>query len=125
MPYSKPVILVVDDDPAICALLKRSLLNDKWELSVFTSPEEALEYGKNNRIDLVITDICMPQITGTELISKIKDAKPDIPVIVISSSIDADVMEKIAKHGVVDYFEKPFDINALKNRVIAKLSTSC
>jgi len=122
MPYSKPVIMVVDDDPAICALLKRSLVNNQWELSVFTSPEQALEYGKNNRIDLMITDISMPEMTGTELISRIKASKPDIPVIIISSSIDANVMEENARHGVVDYFKKPFNLDALKSRVMAKLS---
>lgn len=114
--------MVVDDDPAICALLKRSLVNNKWEVNVFNSPQEALEYGKNNRIDLMITDISMPQLTGTELISKIKASKPDMPIIVISSSINDDVIEKTAKHGLIDYFRKPFDLISLKNRVIAKLS---
>jgi len=122
MPYLKPVIMVVDDDPSICALLKRSLVNNQWELTVFTSPQEALEYGKNNRIDLVITDISMPEMTGQELIREIKSVKPEIPVIVISSSIDANVIEETARHGVVDYFRKPFDMAALKSRVMAKLS---
>jgi CheY-like chemotaxis protein len=122
MPYSKPVIMIVDDNPAICALLKRLLVNNKWEITVFDSPEEALQYGKNNRIDLMITDISMPKMTGQELIRQIKSVKPDIPVIVMSSAIDAQVMEETAKHGVVDYFRKPFDIAALKSRVMAKLS---
>lgn len=122
MIFLKPVIMVVDDDPSICALLKRSLINNKWEINVFDSPEQALEYGKNNRIDLMITDISMPQMTGTELIRGIKSIKPDIPVIVMSSAIDAGVLEETAKYGVVDYFRKPFDLPALKSRVMAKLS---
>lgn len=122
MPYSKPVIMVVDDDPDVCALLKHSLVNHKWEVSVFENPQAALEYGKNNRIDLVITDINMPQMTGQELIREIKSAKPEIPVIVMSSAINPYIMEETALHGVVDYFRKPFDLTALKNRIMAKLS---
>src|SRR4030043_2098332 len=101
-------ILVVDDDPAICNLITR--LMDKYGCSViaYESGKEALDNFQENKFDVVVTDIVMPVVSGTEILGRIRDINPDVPVILMTGYTDFDTAVDAIKKGVFDLIIKPF-----------------
>lgn len=84
MPDRKSVILCVEDEP-IPLLLRRSVLEKfGFEVVSANSATQALEILDSQAIDLVLTDLLMPGLSGTELAREIKRRKPDVPVVLLS-----------------------------------------
>lgn len=106
-------ILVVDDSAVIRSAVNRVLQIAKIPAETIYHAEngkKALEILNENWVDLVITDIHMPEMGGIELIDSIK-SKPDlkdIPVIVISTEGNPARIEELASKGVTGYLRKPF-----------------
>ncbi|HPO50118.1 MAG TPA: response regulator, partial [Spirochaetota bacterium] len=102
-------ILIVDDDLVILEILKKTL-ESVTNFNIFTAdnPGLALDLVKNNDIDLSITDCFLPLINGLELIKNINDIKPDIPSIMISGSVDPEIIVKsINSNMVFGFLKKP------------------
>src|SRR4030043_639865 len=101
-------ILVVDDDPAICNLITR--LMDKYGYSViaYESGKEALDNLQENKFDVVVTDVVMPVVSGTEILARIRDTNPDVPVILMTGYTDFDTAVDAIKKGVFDFIIKPY-----------------
>lgn len=84
MPEAKPVILCVDDE-AIPLILRKSVLEKSgYNVIAAKSAAEALERLDQQPIDLVLTDLLMPGLSGTELARQIKQRKPGLPVVLLS-----------------------------------------
>lgn len=113
-------ILVVDDEEDILWSLKEFLVNDELQAQVITagSGEEALEKLARERIDLVITDIKMPGISGFDLLVEIKNRFPYIAVIVMTAFPSSEFKRESLLKGGIYFVEKPFDIRVLRQRVI-------
>ena len=113
-----PWILTVDDNPSLLRLVG-SILGDHYNLYRASSGEEALEVLAEHRIDMVISDVMMPGITGLELCGHIKSSPETqmIPVILLTAR--GETSEKIEGLGVGadDYIGKPFDPDELRARV--------
>jgi len=77
-------ILVVDDDKMQCTLIKRILQKEGHIVYAATSGNEGLQIADSKKIDLVFTDIVMPEMDGIELIRKLLATNEDLPVVVIS-----------------------------------------
>lgn len=116
-------LLIVDDEETIRFSLSQAFITSdaEYEVSVASDALEALEKLKKYDFDLVITDIMMPGMDGFELIKKLKQYKPNIPVIVITAYGDEEKEQKSKKLNVVEYIEKPFDIHAIREKVFRLL----
>lgn len=101
-------ILVVDDDHAVCNFI--STLLNKYGYSVIAceSGKEALAKLQDNKIDAVLTDIIMPEVSGVEILEKIHNTNPDIPVILMTGYPDVDTAVDAIKKGVFDFIVKPY-----------------
>ena len=94
---------------------------------IFDSPYDALEYIEKSNVDVVITDVKMPQMNGIELCEKIKSIKNDIIIVLFSAYKDFEAVRSAIKYGIFDYITKPIDYNRLKElcvRINEKISQS-
>jgi DNA-binding NtrC family response regulator len=105
-----PDILIVDDDPAIRSLLERFYERSGYTAVSVGSGEEALALLQQRNIDLVITDIKLPRMNGTELVANMKENFPGVPVMVITGHSDIDIAINVLKNGACDFIIKPFDL---------------
>lgn len=114
---AKREILIVDDNPNMASLLSEML--DVFDLSsrVTTDGETALGILEAEDFALVITDLKMPGMSGTELLSAIRGKNPDLPVIVISGYNVASADEQVVQGLASGFIQKPFRMTDIQ-RVI-------
>lgn len=108
-------ILIVEDEKAISGVLK-SILSDELEDYEFVIAEDGLEGYKlleKEDFSLVISDIKMPKLSGTELLKQTLQLKPDTTFVMISGHADIDTAVDCLKEGAYDFISKPIDINRL------------
>jgi nitrogen-specific signal transduction histidine kinase/CheY-like chemotaxis protein len=118
-------ILLVDDEAPIISMVKQQLERMGYRVTARTASLDAIEIFKKqpDRFDLVITDLTMPNMTGDRLTRKIKQVRPDIPVILCTGFSDKINPEKAAAMGIDAYILKPVirkDIDAAIRRVLNK-----
>jgi DNA-binding NtrC family response regulator len=101
-------ILVVDDDEMVRDVLEQLLQRKGYNIKGVGGAKEALAYLKCNRVDLVVTDIVMPEMDGFELLQVIKKSFPDIGVIMMTGYGDAGSVKEALSLGADEYFTKPF-----------------
>jgi two-component system KDP operon response regulator KdpE len=117
---SRTKILVVDDEPQITRVLRTSLSPHGYEVRIANDGESALEVFQEWNPDLIITDLSMPKMTGTELCENVRDHS-QVPIIVLSvRGEDKHKVDALDK-GADDYVTKPFSINELLARIRANL----
>jgi two-component system KDP operon response regulator KdpE len=113
-------IMVVDDEPQIGRVLRRSLSARGYEVQVAVNGDEALNVFNTWSPDLVITDLSMPNMGGIELCRRIR-AISRVPIIVLSVKGEERTKVEALDHGADDYVTKPFGIDELLARVRATL----
>lgn len=108
-------ILVVDDDAGMLRALEKVLTSEGAIVTCAAWPGEAVETLSNRQkhVDLVITDLRMPFVTGDILVDAIRRNLPAVPVIVLTAFSNPDVQAKCYKHGAVVVLEKPLDSTQL------------
>jgi two-component system KDP operon response regulator KdpE len=111
-----PRILVVDDEPQITRVLRRSLSSQGYEVQVAEDGEEALAVFKQWKPDLVISDLSMPGMSGLELCRRIRKASK-VPIIVLSVKGEETIKVEALDTGADDYITKPFGIDELFARI--------
>ena len=111
-------ILAVDDNTISLATIEMEL-KDEYEIIPLNSGMRALQYLKRERPDLILLDIQMELKNGIETLKEIRDNEKckDIPVIMLTSMRDKEMVVKSAKLGVEDYVIKPFNKQDLRERV--------
>jgi DNA-binding NtrC family response regulator len=117
---SKSRILLVDDDDGLRTALRRALEREGHEVVEASNGRHALDRLKETTVNLVITDIIMPESEGIELALILHKTQPELPVIAISGGGNwtAEFHLSIAKKaGALHAFEKPFAVEALLKRV--------
>ena len=101
-------ILIVDNSTSDKAHLKNILKARNFTLKIVNSAEDALMILESFNINLIITDVKLPQMNGVNFIHKVKKSKySDIPIIVLSSIVDAEITRKCYKLKVVEFLNKP------------------
>lgn len=100
-------VLVVDDEPGFLRLLVSVLASRDLDVLTATTGGEALDVLAAEPVDVVITDVLMPDMSGNELFSRIRDSYPDVPVILITAYGSTEEAIGAVKHGAFHYFEKP------------------
>jgi len=105
-------VWLVDDDASIRWVLERALRNDGMAPRTFEAAEPALDaLRRDNPPDVLITDIRMPGASGLELLRRIRDARPALPVIVMTAHSDLGSAVSAYEGGAFEYLPKPFDID--------------
>lgn len=116
-----PQILVVDDEEIICQQLQRLYTYSGYAVVIANSGEEALRRLEKKDIDLVVTDVRLPGISGVDLTMEIKNNYPDVPVIVITGHAAIDCAVEVLKRGASDFIVKPFGAEAIQESTRAAL----
>src|SRR4030066_1669544 len=113
-------VLIVDDEETLTWSMARSLSKDKdnYEELIANNGREALNFLEKNKIDLVISDIRMPDINGLDLLVRIKKEYPQTKVIIMTAYGSADVQKEANQRGSLYYVEKPFEISDLRKIII-------
>ncbi|PMP95837.1 MAG: Fis family transcriptional regulator [Candidatus Aminicenantes bacterium] len=107
-------LLIIDDEKSLLDVLALVFKKEGYEVKTVTNGADALEILTTGSVDLVITDIRMPHISGMEILRYVKDNKPEVPVIVITAYGSIQQAVEALKAGALDYIVKPFDVEELK-----------
>jgi two-component system response regulator AtoC len=117
MKTTAKLILVVDDEENIRELLKESLEEEGYRVTLAKNGQEATEKARAMNPDTVLMDVKMPIMSGMEAFLKIKESQPDLPVIFLTAFGSSDVAISAMKSGAYDYLTKPFDIDEVRIKV--------
>ena len=120
MAEGKQRILVVDDEPQLTRVLRRSLMAKGYDVRIAGDGEFALQTFHDWPPDLVITDLAMPNLTGLELCRRLR-ATSDVPIIVLSVRGEEQTKVQALDAGADDYVTKPFGMDELLARIRAAL----
>jgi len=117
-------ILVVDDELLIRDLLYDFFNDQGWNISIADNGKKALDILKSKDIDLLLTDIKMPEMDGLNLASHVKEHYPNLPVILMTGYPSVESSVVALRQKVEDYIIKPFNINQLYKTVEQKVKES-
>jgi CheY-like chemotaxis protein len=122
------LVLVVDDEPDVEALFRQQFRRDlraqRFIMDFASSASDALaRVGSTieHSLILVLSDINMPGMTGLEMLPKIKQMRPEVPVIMITAYGDADTRRKALENGATDLLTKPIDFATLRQEIDARV----
>ncbi|MET0340890.1 MAG: response regulator [Polyangiales bacterium] len=118
-------LLVVDDEPQIRDVIRTMLVDSGYDVRVADSARAALAVLAETEVDLICTDMVMPEMSGAKLIDELRRTRPDLPVVVCSAyGTDDDVSRRVAR-GEVFFLSKPFtrkDLLGIVNRALSARS---
>jgi two-component system, cell cycle response regulator len=124
MKSKKTSILVVDDDPAALETLAELLVEAGYRVLTATGGHKALELLKQQTdIDLIVSDLMMPQINGIALTKEIHSMELNIPIIVITGFATIELAVETMKAGAADFITRPFNNEQIKITIIKVLET--
>ena len=115
-------ILVIDDEDIVRTSCSRALVPAGYEVKAAKNGLEGLKMISDEKFDLVLTDLKMPDMDGIEVLKRIKEEWPEIEVIIITGYQTVDTAVKSIKLGAFDYIEKPFTPDALVAAVAKALN---
>ena len=118
MSEMKALIAVVDDDPEMRSLIEDYLRKQQYRILSFESGLSFVEFLKSNtedsrKVEVVLSDIQMPQMTGLEMLSKVKEFNAELPVILVTAFGSIESAISGMRQGAFDYVTKPFKLNEL------------
>ena len=114
---SKNRILVVDDENLISWSLAAMLRRHDYEVETAASGSEAISKVDSFKPELIMLDICLPDVNGLELLKKFKAGNEDLYIIMITAFSNADSAVQALQDGAEDFFGKPFNLDAVKHVV--------
>jgi DNA-binding NtrC family response regulator len=114
---ARNTVLIVDDNPNMASLLSEMVDVLDIPSRVSTDGETALRMIKEESFGLVITDLKMPGMSGTQLLRAIKDSQPDLPVIVISGFNVGSVESKVVEGLADGFINKPFKMSDIETAI--------
>ena len=117
-------ILVCEDDFAIKTMISTKLKQENYSVYTVQNGQEALNLMEKQQIDLVISDIMMPEMDGYEFVQTLRETKHTLPILMITAKSQLESLEAAFKLGVDDYMVKPLRLEELVLRVKALLRRS-
>ena len=123
MNIEKKRILIVDDEEDLTWSISKRLAKDGDSLEIIctNSGSNALEMLSKYKVDLLVTDIRMPGISGLQLLNEVKVRYPQTPVIVMTAYGSVEVKKTLEHLQKTGYIEKPFEINELRKLIYSLL----
>ncbi len=110
-------VWVIDDDRSIRWVLERALQRAEMRVTSFSSASGVLEQLEKERPDVILSDIRMPGMNGLDLLQRIKQTHPDLPVIIMTAHSDLDSAVSAFHGGAFEYLPKPFDLDEAVDQV--------
>jgi signal transduction histidine kinase/ActR/RegA family two-component response regulator len=112
-------VLYVDDDEALVFLVRRVLTRKGFDVTTFTSPQEALAWLRDDpqRVDLLVTDYNMPGYSGVDLLRDVKAFRANLPVALASGYVTPEIEHNALTHGASALIHKPNDVSELCDTV--------
>ena len=120
----KKKALVIDDEQIVLDSVRRILTEEEFDVETTLSSRKGIELALDNDYDIVLTDVRMPDIDGLTVVRGVKEAKPDIPVLVITGYASVRSAVEAMKRGATDYVQKPFTPETLVTRVTSAIDTA-
>lgn len=117
-------ILIVDDDADFNGLLKVVFQQADYCVKAFQDPREALRFIAESHVDLIVTDYEMPFLNGRDYLRRIKQTKPEIPVLMVSAYLDDVTIRELLREGINGVFQKPLNVFALLARTKELMSAA-
>jgi two-component system, OmpR family, response regulator len=114
-------ILVTEDEPRILSFLTRGLEAEGFTVDSAGDGAEALRRAEGARYDLVVLDLLLPHVNGLTVLSELRRAQPELPVLILSARADLATKLRGFALGASDYVSKPFSLDELIARVRAQL----
>ncbi len=108
-------ILIVDDETVVAHLLADSIEAQGHEATVAYGGDEALRLIGRQCPDAVFLDVKMPEMSGLDVLRRLRESHPSLPVILITGHAGSDDCEDARRLGALEVIEKPFLLNALRN----------
>jgi len=110
-PEANTTIVIVDDEEMVLTSLSSFLnLETEYKIESFTSPRSAIDFIKDNNVDIVVSDYLMPDMDGISFLHEVRKIKPDVPRIILTGYADKEnAIKAINEVGLFQYIEKPWD----------------
>lgn len=115
----KPKILIVDDEERFRNTMSKLLQIEGFETKTAGSGSDALQELQTSQYDIVILDVRMPEMTGPQVLARIKKINSEIEVIIMTGYASVDTAKEIMSLGAYDYLLKPYDTNELLEKIEA------
>ena len=117
-------LLLVDDEKSFLLSLEDMLKDsaEKYSVQTANNGKEAVDILEKGNIDLVVTDLKMPEMDGFDLIAYISGSKPNMPVIAMTAFGTPDMENRLMEMGAFQYIEKPIDFPTLLGKIKGGLS---
>jgi two-component system, NtrC family, response regulator PilR len=116
-PAAPPRILVVDDEPSMREMLRIVLRRDGYEVFVASNGREAISFLEEQPVDLLLSDIRMPDLSGVEVLRTAKELNRDVVAFMMTAFASTDTAVEAMRLGAVDYFTKPFSMDELRLKI--------
>jgi DNA-binding response OmpR family regulator len=116
------VILIVEDEASVAELIAETLIQRGHEARVAVSAAHASMLVSTERPDLILLDINLPDSAGTFALGRLRQLRPDVPIIMLTANTDDELARATLKRGAVDYISKPFNLDHLIQVVEAALA---
>ncbi len=110
-------ILVIEDETKVAGFLKKGLEQSGYEVDIAADDEEAGEKVRSDNYDLILLDLMLPKISGLDLIPRIRERKPLIPIIALTAKTSVEDRVQGLNLGCDDYLTKPFSFAELLARI--------
>jgi CheY-like chemotaxis protein len=125
------LVLVVDDEPDVEALFRQQFRRDlraqRFVMDFASSASDALARISatiEQSLILILSDINMPGMTGLEMLPRVKEIRPDVPVIMITAYGDPDTRRKAIEGGATGLLTKPIDFSLLREEIDTRLAAA-
>lgn len=119
---NKKRIMLIDNEEGLCRMMEAVLVDNGYAVKAYTRSFEAVEEYRKGEWDLVITDIKMPGMDGIEVLQRIKEKDPGVPVMMITAFATVEMSIQALRRGAYDMLTKPFEPEELLYRVKNALS---
>jgi DNA-binding response OmpR family regulator len=110
-------ILVIEDESKVASFLKKGLQQSGYDTDIAADGEEGYDKVRSNKYDLILLDLMLPKVSGLDLIPRIRECKPGVPIIAVTAKVSVEDRVRGLNLGCDDYLTKPFSFAELIARI--------
>jgi len=106
-------MLIVDDEPKVCECLRAFFTTKNLTVDCVYTGEEAIAWLMEQSADVILLDVMLPDISGIEVLKRVKELHPDAKVIMVTALDKSEPHYESIAYGAYGYIRKPFDLTAI------------
>ena len=116
---SSGVVLVVEDDPQVRSLVRTLLAGDGYRVVEAGTGQEGLEVAEQlqGRFDLLISDMLLPELSGFDLASRLRERWPDLKVLFMTGYVEGEIVQRCVEELGAEFLDKPFTPSTMRRKV--------